>query len=54
MRLVPDQDPNKVADLFEAYLKKIAPKTVEVALVADFLARLDSAGQGRERVPASD
>ena len=32
MRLVPDQDPDKVANLFEAYLKKIAPKTVEVAL----------------------
>lgn len=32
MRLVPDQDPKKVADLFEAYLKKIAPKTVEMKL----------------------
>jgi acetylornithine deacetylase/succinyl-diaminopimelate desuccinylase-like protein len=32
MRLVPDQDPDKVGDLFEAYLKKIAPKTVEVTL----------------------
>src|SRR5918998_215042 len=32
MRLVADQDPNKVADLFEAYLKKIAPKTVELKL----------------------
>ena len=32
MRLVPDQDPDKVADLFEAYLKKVAPKTVEVKL----------------------
>jgi len=32
MRLVPDQDPDKVADLFEAYLKKVAPKTVDVAL----------------------
>jgi acetylornithine deacetylase/succinyl-diaminopimelate desuccinylase-like protein len=29
MRLVPDQDPDKVAGLFEAYLKKVAPKTVE-------------------------
>ena len=29
MRLVPDQDPNKIAGLFEAYVKKIAPKTVE-------------------------
>jgi acetylornithine deacetylase/succinyl-diaminopimelate desuccinylase-like protein len=32
MRLVPDQDPDKVADLFEAYLKKVAPKTVELTL----------------------
>jgi acetylornithine deacetylase/succinyl-diaminopimelate desuccinylase-like protein len=30
MRLVPDQDPDKIATLFEAFLKKIAPKTVEV------------------------
>ena len=30
MRLVPDQDPAKIAGLFEAYVKKIAPKTVEV------------------------
>jgi acetylornithine deacetylase/succinyl-diaminopimelate desuccinylase-like protein len=28
MRLVPDQDPNKIADLFEAYLKKVTQKTV--------------------------
>jgi acetylornithine deacetylase/succinyl-diaminopimelate desuccinylase-like protein len=32
MRLVPDQEPDKVANLFEAYLKKVSPKTVEVAL----------------------
>ncbi len=32
MRLVPDQDPDKVANLFEAYLKKVAPKTVDVTL----------------------
>ena len=32
MRLVPDQDPGKIADLFEAYLKKVAPKTVELKL----------------------
>jgi acetylornithine deacetylase/succinyl-diaminopimelate desuccinylase-like protein len=32
MRLVPDQDPQKVGDLFEAYLKKVAPKTVEITL----------------------
>jgi acetylornithine deacetylase/succinyl-diaminopimelate desuccinylase-like protein len=29
MRLVPDQDPDTVAGLFEAYLKKVAPRTVE-------------------------
>jgi acetylornithine deacetylase/succinyl-diaminopimelate desuccinylase-like protein len=32
MRLVPDQDPKKIADLFEAYLQKICPKTVELKL----------------------
>ncbi len=30
MRLVPDQDPNKIADLFQKYVESIAPKTVEV------------------------
>jgi acetylornithine deacetylase/succinyl-diaminopimelate desuccinylase-like protein len=30
MRLVPDQDPKKIGDLFEAYVQKIAPKTVEL------------------------
>ena len=30
MRLVPDQDPVKIAELFEAYLKKVTPKTVEL------------------------
>src|SRR3990170_774173 len=30
MRLVPDQDPDKIATLFEAYVAKVAPKTVEV------------------------
>src|SRR3954464_7124265 len=30
MRLVPDQDPRKIGDLFEAYINKIAPKTVEL------------------------
>jgi acetylornithine deacetylase/succinyl-diaminopimelate desuccinylase-like protein len=30
MRLVPNQDPDKIAQLFEAYVKKIAPKSVEV------------------------
>jgi acetylornithine deacetylase/succinyl-diaminopimelate desuccinylase-like protein len=32
MRLVPDQDPQKIGDLFEAYLKKIAPKTVDLTV----------------------
>ena len=32
MRLVPDQDPEAIANLFEAYLRKVAPKTVEVTL----------------------
>ncbi len=32
MRLVPDQTPDKIADLFEAYLKKVSPKTVELTL----------------------
>jgi acetylornithine deacetylase/succinyl-diaminopimelate desuccinylase-like protein len=30
MRLVPNQDPNKIAQRFEDYVKKIAPKTVEL------------------------
>jgi acetylornithine deacetylase/succinyl-diaminopimelate desuccinylase-like protein len=32
MRLVPDQHPDRIGDAFEAYLKKVAPKTVEVKL----------------------
>jgi acetylornithine deacetylase/succinyl-diaminopimelate desuccinylase-like protein len=32
MRLVPDQDPDVIAKLFEAYVRKIAPKTVEVSI----------------------
>jgi acetylornithine deacetylase/succinyl-diaminopimelate desuccinylase-like protein len=28
MRLVPDQDPDKIADLFEGHVRKITPKTV--------------------------
>jgi hypothetical protein len=32
MRLVPDQLPDKVAEQFEAYLKKVAPRTVSVTL----------------------
>jgi acetylornithine deacetylase/succinyl-diaminopimelate desuccinylase-like protein len=30
MRLVPNQHPDKIADLFDAYVKDIAPKTVEL------------------------
>jgi acetylornithine deacetylase/succinyl-diaminopimelate desuccinylase-like protein len=32
MRLVPNQDPDKIAKLFEAYVEKVAPGTVEVKL----------------------
>ena len=32
MRLVPDQTPDRIADLFEAYLKKVTPKTVQLTL----------------------
>jgi acetylornithine deacetylase/succinyl-diaminopimelate desuccinylase-like protein len=32
MRLVPNQDPKKIGDLFEDYVRKVAPKTVEVSL----------------------
>jgi acetylornithine deacetylase/succinyl-diaminopimelate desuccinylase-like protein len=32
MRLVPDQDPDKIADLFEAYVRKVTPKTVELTV----------------------
>jgi acetylornithine deacetylase/succinyl-diaminopimelate desuccinylase-like protein len=32
MRLVPNQDPTTIGDLFEAYMKKVAPKTVEMTL----------------------
>jgi acetylornithine deacetylase/succinyl-diaminopimelate desuccinylase-like protein len=32
MRLVPNQDPQKIGDLFEDYVRKIAPKTVEVKI----------------------
>jgi acetylornithine deacetylase/succinyl-diaminopimelate desuccinylase-like protein len=32
MRLVPNQDPKKIGDLFEAYLQKVAPKTVELKI----------------------
>jgi acetylornithine deacetylase/succinyl-diaminopimelate desuccinylase-like protein len=32
MRLVPDQDPDRIAQLFEQHVKKVAPKTVEVSV----------------------
>ena len=32
MRLVPDQEPNKIAELFEAFVRKLAPKTVELKI----------------------
>jgi acetylornithine deacetylase/succinyl-diaminopimelate desuccinylase-like protein len=32
MRLVPNQDPDKIARLFEEYVRKIAPKTVELTI----------------------
>ena len=32
MRLVPNQDPTKIGDLFEAYLQKVTPKTVELKI----------------------
>src|SRR4026207_1111569 len=32
MRLVPDQDPEKIAKLFEEYVRKVAPKTVELTV----------------------
>ena len=32
MRLVPNQEPNKIAELFEAYVRKLAPKTVDLKI----------------------
>ena len=32
MRLVPDQDPGAIADLCEAYLRKVTPRTVELTV----------------------
>jgi acetylornithine deacetylase/succinyl-diaminopimelate desuccinylase-like protein len=32
MRLVPNQDPQKIGDLFEAYLQKLSPKTVALKI----------------------
>ena len=34
MRLVPNQDPDKIAALFEDYAQKVAPKTVEIRIRA--------------------
>lgn len=48
MRLVPNQTPEKVGELFEAYLKKVMPKTVEWKLTKmhggmPWMASLDNA-----------
>jgi acetylornithine deacetylase/succinyl-diaminopimelate desuccinylase-like protein len=32
MRLVPDQDPDRIAQIFEAYVRKVTPKTVELTV----------------------
>lgn len=32
MRLVPDQDPDRIGDLFEAHLKAVCPETVELTI----------------------
>jgi acetylornithine deacetylase/succinyl-diaminopimelate desuccinylase-like protein len=32
MRLVPNQDPDRIAELFEAYVTKISPKTVQLKM----------------------
>ncbi len=32
MRLVPNQEPKKIGDLFEAYLQKVTPKTMELKI----------------------
>jgi acetylornithine deacetylase/succinyl-diaminopimelate desuccinylase-like protein len=32
MRLVPNQDPQKIGDLFEAWLRKVTPKTVDLKI----------------------
>jgi acetylornithine deacetylase/succinyl-diaminopimelate desuccinylase-like protein len=32
MRLVPNQHPDKIAELFDAYVKKVAPKTVDLTV----------------------
>ena len=47
MRLVPNQDPDKIADAFEAYAKKLAPDTVRCKIIRhaaapSFLAPVES------------
>jgi len=32
MRLVPNQDPNRIAELFDAYVRKLTPKTMELKI----------------------
>jgi acetylornithine deacetylase/succinyl-diaminopimelate desuccinylase-like protein len=32
MRLVPDQDPDRIAELFETYIRKVSPKTVQTTV----------------------
>jgi acetylornithine deacetylase/succinyl-diaminopimelate desuccinylase-like protein len=32
MRLVPNQEPDRIAELFEAYVRKVTPKTVELKI----------------------
>jgi acetylornithine deacetylase/succinyl-diaminopimelate desuccinylase-like protein len=49
MRLVPDQDPNKIAGLFEDFVKKIAPKTVELKMTSFDNAYVQAAGRAIER-----
>jgi acetylornithine deacetylase/succinyl-diaminopimelate desuccinylase-like protein len=48
MRLVPNQDPDRIGDLFEAWLRKVTPKTVTLTLTRmhggkPWLASYDSA-----------
>lgn len=55
MRLVPNQDPEEIADLFEAYAKKIVPPTIRLELTRHHggypsLISLDSPGLRAARV----
>jgi len=38
-RLVPDQDPRKIEQLFQRHLRKVTPPTVRVAVKTEFMAR---------------